>query len=59
VFAALQRIPRPAAFSERWVTDELRGRLKFDGVAITDDLQTPAARRVLSWRVALAERRAP
>jgi beta-N-acetylhexosaminidase len=37
--------PRPAAFSERWVTDELRGRLKFDGVAITDDLQTPAVER--------------
>ncbi|WP_445150895.1 glycoside hydrolase family 3 N-terminal domain-containing protein [Baekduia sp. Peel2402] len=34
--------PRPAAFSARWVRDELHGRLKFGGVTITDDLQTPA-----------------
>jgi beta-N-acetylhexosaminidase len=34
--------PRPAAFASRWVTDELRGRLGFRGVAITDDLGTPA-----------------
>jgi beta-N-acetylhexosaminidase len=37
--------PRPAAFSHRWVTDELRGRLKFGGVTITDDLQAPAVTR--------------
>jgi beta-N-acetylhexosaminidase len=37
--------PRPAAFSRRWVTDELRGRLGFKGVTITDDLQTPAVAR--------------
>jgi beta-N-acetylhexosaminidase len=37
--------PRPAAFSRRWVTDELRGRLGFTGVAMTDDLQTPAVAR--------------
>jgi beta-N-acetylhexosaminidase len=37
--------PRPAAFSRRWVTGELRGRLRFTGVAITDDLQTPAVAR--------------
>jgi beta-N-acetylhexosaminidase len=32
----------PAALSRAWVTDELRGRLGFRGVTITDDLQTPA-----------------
>jgi beta-N-acetylhexosaminidase len=34
--------PRPAAFARRWVTGELRGRLKFGGVAVTDDLQAAA-----------------
>jgi beta-N-acetylhexosaminidase len=34
--------PRPAAFSTHWVGDELRRRLKFAGVTITDDLQAPA-----------------
>src|SRR5690606_10262761 len=43
VYPALD--PRPAAFSRRWVRDELRGRLRFDGVTITDDLQTPAVTR--------------
>lgn len=39
------RDPRPAAFSRRWVADELRRRLRLpDAVAITDDLQTPAVK---------------
>ena len=33
---------RPAAFSSKWVSGELRERLGFRGVAITDDLGTPA-----------------
>ena len=37
--------PRPAAFSRRWVTTELRGRLKFGGVTVSDDLQAPAVAR--------------
>ncbi|HYF25432.1 MAG TPA: glycoside hydrolase family 3 N-terminal domain-containing protein [Baekduia sp.] len=36
------RDPRPAAFSRRWIRGELRGRLRFRGVTVTDDLQTPA-----------------
>lgn len=37
--------PRPAAFSDRWIKGELRDRLGFEGVVITDDLQTPAVVR--------------
>ncbi|HEV2771048.1 MAG TPA: glycoside hydrolase family 3 N-terminal domain-containing protein [Solirubrobacteraceae bacterium] len=37
--------PRPAAFAREWVVDELRRRLGYDGVTITDDLQTPAVAR--------------
>ncbi len=33
---------RPAAFSRRWVTGELRGRMRFGGVTVTDALDTPA-----------------
>jgi beta-N-acetylhexosaminidase len=35
---------RPAAFSPRWVTTELRTRMGYRGVAMTDDLGTPAVR---------------
>ena len=40
VYPALDE--RPAAFSRRWVEGELRERLGFRGVSITDDLGTPA-----------------
>jgi len=40
VYPALDE--RPAALSPPWVQGELRGRLGFDGVTISDDLQTPA-----------------
>lgn len=36
--------PRPAAFARRWATAELRTRIGFRGVTITDDLATPAVR---------------
>ena len=35
---------RPAAFSSRWATTELRTRMGFRGVTMTDDLGTPAVR---------------
>lgn len=34
--------PRPAAFSPTFVAEELRGRLRFGGVTISDDLQAAA-----------------
>ncbi|MDQ3675627.1 MAG: beta-N-acetylhexosaminidase [Actinomycetota bacterium] len=40
VYPALDE--RPAAFSGKWVRGELRERLGFRGVTISDDLQTPA-----------------
>lgn len=40
VYPALDE--RPAAFSRPWIEGELRERLGFGGVAITDDLGTPA-----------------
>ena len=41
VYPAFDRMP--ALFSRRLATDELRGRLGFAGVSITDDLETAAA----------------
>lgn len=48
----------PALFSRRITTDELRGRLGFRGVSITDDLEVPALRGYgsLERRARLAER---
>jgi beta-N-acetylhexosaminidase len=40
VYPALDE--RPAAFSSSWIGDELRTRLHFRGVTISDDLGTPA-----------------
>ncbi len=39
------RSRRPAALSHAWATRELRGRLGFRGVSVTDALDTPATAR--------------
>jgi beta-N-acetylhexosaminidase len=36
----------PASLSPFWITEELRGKLKFDGVVITDDLEMAAVRKL-------------
>jgi beta-N-acetylhexosaminidase len=40
VYPALDALP--AALSSRWIQDELRGGLGFEGVTVADDLATPA-----------------
>ncbi len=40
VYPALDE--RPAAFSSKWIRGELRGRLGFKGITVSDDLATPA-----------------
>ena len=39
------RSRRPAALAHAWATRELRGRLRFRGVSVTDALDTPATAR--------------
>jgi len=39
------RSGRPAALAHAWATRELRGRLRFRGVSVTDALDTPATAR--------------
>ena len=39
------RSSRPAALAHAWATVELRGRLRFRGVSVTDALDTPATAR--------------
>lgn len=39
------RSRRPAALARSWATRELRGRLRFRGVSVTDALDTPATAR--------------
>lgn len=45
---------RPAMFSRRVATDELRGVVGFDGAIVTDDLEVPAIAHLSPERKALA-----
>ncbi len=49
---------RPALFSRRVTTDELRGPVGFDGVTVTDDLEVSALAHLTPERKALASVRA-
>jgi beta-N-acetylhexosaminidase len=49
---------RPAMFSKRVTTDELRGTVGFDGVTVTDDLEVAALAHLSPERKALASVRA-
>lgn len=49
---------RPAMFSRRVTTGELRGRAGFRGVIVTDDLEVPAVAHLTPERKALASVRA-
>ncbi len=42
IYPALDAAARPAALSRPIATGELRGRLGFRGVSVSDDLDTPA-----------------
>jgi len=49
---------RPAMFSQKIATGELRGQVGFRGVAVTDDLEVPALAHLSPERKALASVRA-
>jgi beta-N-acetylhexosaminidase len=40
----------PASLSHFWITDQLRGKLGFNGVVITDDMEMAAVRKLLPLR---------